>query len=249
MHKPPDQVDEFHKTFYTDIAGKYHGLRYGGRYGGLFRQLHHEILDGLLPSGSTDRVLEIACGTGHTTELLQAKGIDYVACDLTPNMLEQARQRLGSSAPLARANALHLPFPTASFDIVLSTRFLHLFPMERQRLLLAEMLRVLKPGGRMVVDFDNFTSRWVLALPHLLYNLLRYRRMAPDTHYNRIPATEALLLELGLTQPTSIGVAGYHLVIAELLSHAFALRLGRYHRSKPWRILAEQFVTTGTKQA
>lgn len=248
MTKPPDQADQYHQSFYTDIAGKYHSLRYGGRYGGLFRQLHHEVLDTLLPNGSTARVLEVACGTGHTTELLQAKGNDYIACDLTNGMLEHARERLGATAQLVRTNALRLPFPEASFDVVLSTRFLHLFPVERQRLILAEMLRVLKPEGRLVVDFDNFTSRWLLALPHLFYNLLFYRRLAPDTHYNRIRTTETMLGELGLTHLDSIGVAGYHLVIPSYFSHALALRLGRGHRGKPWRILAEQFVTTGIKQ-
>lgn len=249
MPPPPDRLDHQHKSFYTDIAGKYHGLRYGGRYGGLFRQLHHETLDALLPSDKGSLVLEVACGTGHTTELLQAKAIDYIACDLTPNMLAQARARLGRSSPLAQANALCLPFAESSFDVVLSTRFLHLFPAERQRLILAEMLRVLKPGGRLVVDFDNHDSRWLLAVPHLVYNLLRYRRLAPDTHYNRIAPTEDMLREMGLHQLTSIGVAGYHLILPAWFSQALALRLGRANRHGAWRLLAEQFVTTGIKRA
>jgi len=249
MLKSKDRVDQHHESFYTEIARKYHHLRYSGRYGNLFRKLHHEIFDEILSIVPPGRVLEVACGTGHMTELLKSKSLDYIACDLTADMLEQARERLGRTAPLVRTNALQLPFPDASFDVVLSTRFLHLFAPERQELILHEMLRVLKPGGRMIVDFDNFTSRWLLAVPHLIYNLIRYHRLAPEAFYNRIGPVEQLLRKLGLEQLLSQGVAGYHLILPAMFSRESALRLGRAHKHRPWRFLAEQFVTTGLKKA
>ncbi len=239
---------ERQRDFYDGIAGQYHDLRYGSRYGKLFRALHHEALSDLLALVSPNaRVLEVACGTGHTTELLYQRGVDFIACDLTPRMLERARQRLSGPAPFLIADAGVLPFPEAQFDVVISTRFLHLFDIVDQHRMLGEMVRVLRPGGRLIVDFDNFVSRWVLAIPHLLYNLARYRRLAPETEYNRIGQVENMLASLGLSDLRSIGVGGYHLIVPALISPQFAVRLGRMHQGRSMRVLAEQFVTTGIK--
>lgn len=239
---------EKHRNFYTGIAGQYHDLRYGGRYGRLFRALHHEVLGELLASVSPGaRVLEVACGTGHTTELLHRMGVSFIACDLTPRMLERARQRLSGPAPFLIADATRLPFPAGQFDAVISTRFLHLFPVGDQQRILAEMVRVLRPGGRLIVDFDNLVSRWVLAVPHLFYNLIRYQRFAPETVYNRIGQVEGMLAAMGLSDLRSIGIGGYHLILPALLSSQLAMNLGRAHRHRPARAFAEQFVTTGIK--
>ncbi len=243
-----DRTKSPHRQFYGGIAHEYHRLRYGSRYGRLFRTLHHQVLRSILarlPSGA--RVLEVACGSGHGTELLQAMGLSYVACDLTPEMIAQARERLDAPAAFVLANALRLPFADGQFDAVVSTRFLHLFERGGQRQILAEMVRVLRPGGTLVVDFDNFTSRWLLAVPHLCYNLVRYRRLAPDTHYNRIAEVEQTLCGLGLRELRSTGVGGFHLALPASFSQRLAERLGAAHRTGALRCLAEQFVTTGTR--
>lgn len=243
-----DSTKPAHREFYGGIAREYHRLRYGSRYGRLFRTLHHRVLKSILAELPPEaQVLEVACGTGHSTELLQAMGLDYVACDLTPDMIAQARERLGEPAAFVLANALRLPFADRRFDAAVSTRFLHLFARPGQRQILAEMVRVLRPGGMLVVDFDNFTSRWLLAVPHLFYNLARYRRLAPDTHYNRIAEVEQTLCGLGLGDVRSTGVGGFHLALPALFSERLAERLGSAHRTGPLRCLAEQFVTTGTR--
>ncbi len=232
--------------FYEHEAGQYHARRYGTRYGNLFRRLHHHVLRELLrdvPPASN--VLEVACGTGHTTELLAEQGYRLVACDLTPKMMTQAYERLKISGSFVRADAFRLPFPEHAFDAVVSTRFLHLFPHAEQRALLMEMRRVLKPHGKLVVDFDNFVSRWLWALPFLIYNLIRYRRLAPDTNYNRIRQTERTLESVGFKDISSQGVGGTHLLLPALLSPDLAYRIGIWHRFKPLRLLAEQFVVCG----
>lgn len=244
---PPPQSD--YQGFYDRIAHDYHRSRYGTRYGRLFRALHQGALGELLtalPAGAF--ALEVACGTGHTTELLRDRRIEFIACDLTPNMLQELRERVGIDLRLVRSDAMCLPFADASFDLVVSTRFMHLFEPVHQKRLLLEMHRVLRPGGRLIVNFDHFTSRWLLAVPHLAYNLIRYRRLAPDTHYNRIAQTERLLTDCGFTQIDSIGIGGYHLIVPALYSPALALRWGIRHQHSPWRWLAEQFVCTGLRR-
>lgn len=240
------------KEFYKNEAPVYHKTRYDTLYGKVFQALHHELLHELLEK-HTKRgalVLEVACGTGHTTELLCKSDRRLIACDLTRPMMEQARARTAAAVHLpvfVEANAKRLPFPDNHFDAIVSTRFLHLFRHSEQREILEEMLRVLKPGGLLLVDFDNWLSRWLYAIPYLIYNLIRYGRHAPYSIYNRVNLTTHMLSELGASVDDVFGVGGTHLVLAATFSPNIAIALGRLHRNAPLRGLAEQFLICGHK--
>jgi SAM-dependent methyltransferase len=94
-------------------------------------------------------VLEVACGSGNATlaaarRFCQVTGVDYV-----PALLDRARRRAqaeGLEATFQEADAEDLPFPDASFDVVLSTCGA-MFAPDQQRTA-AELLRVCRPGGR-----------------------------------------------------------------------------------------------------
>jgi SAM-dependent methyltransferase len=98
------------------------------------------------------RVLELGMGTGNLQLDMARKGLQPFGIDLSPQMLGQARRkwRRNGIAPfrMCRASARHLPFPDAAFDSVVST-----FPSEyiADERTLAEVSRVLKPGGRLVI--------------------------------------------------------------------------------------------------
>ena len=94
------------------------------------------------------RILDIACGTGVAAIPAARLGAKVTALDLTPELLERAR----FNASLAEVeidfhegDVEKLPFADAAFDVVIS-QFGHIFA-PRPALALAEMLRVLKPGG------------------------------------------------------------------------------------------------------
>lgn len=100
---------------------------------------------------ATGEVLEVAVGTGrnfaHYPKQVRLTGID-----LSPVMLDLARVRaaeLGREAVLSEADAQALPFPDASFDTVVCTLGLCGFPDERAAI--AQMHRVLRPGGRLLL--------------------------------------------------------------------------------------------------
>lgn len=98
------------------------------------------------------KVLDLACGPGIVTCALAQTGAQAVGIDLTPAMIEQARQRadsMGVRAEYYIGNAMHLPFAAASFDrVVTRYSFHHMLTPEK---VLAEMVRVCRPGGRIVV--------------------------------------------------------------------------------------------------
>ncbi|HSB36643.1 MAG TPA: methyltransferase domain-containing protein [Thermoanaerobaculia bacterium] len=101
------------------------------------------------------RVLDVACGTGVLArEVASRTGSpeDVVGLDPSPGMLAVAR-RLASAVDWREGTAESLPFPDRSFDAVVS-QFGLMFFEDRQRAI-REMLRVLRPGGRLVVAVWN----------------------------------------------------------------------------------------------
>ncbi|MBS0988280.1 class I SAM-dependent methyltransferase [Acetobacter okinawensis] len=97
-------------------------------------------------------VLDVACGPGIVACELARAGAQVTALDLTPAMIEQARQRannMGVTVAYHIGSALHLPFQAESFDRVVTRYSLH-HMLEPQKVL-AEMVRVCRPGGRIIV--------------------------------------------------------------------------------------------------
>ncbi|MDD4933594.1 MAG: class I SAM-dependent methyltransferase [Methylacidiphilaceae bacterium] len=123
-----------------------------------------ELLEGLSLRGD-ERVLELGCGRGAILAMLgkllpegRAVGIDlWRTEDQSGNSLESARANLEAEGVADRCE-LHtgdmrtLPFPDASFDLVVSSLAIHNIPEAKGRKqALEEAVRVLKPGGRLLI--------------------------------------------------------------------------------------------------
>lgn len=121
--------------------------------GSVYRRIYRLFLADLgeaLPSGA--RLLDVGAGPGYLPDYLAALRPDLRLCglDLDPRMLYHGRRRISRwhSHPAARvaARAEALPFPDALFDQV--TAYMSLHHWRRPDLGVAEIFRVLKPGGR-----------------------------------------------------------------------------------------------------
>lgn len=99
----------------------------------------------------SDRVLDVGCGTGALLHALSTScpGMQLVGVDASPAMLAIARRRLGPSLELQVGWAESLPYPSESFDIVVSSSVFHY--LREPALALQEWARVLRPGGRIVI--------------------------------------------------------------------------------------------------
>jgi ubiquinone/menaquinone biosynthesis C-methylase UbiE len=98
------------------------------------------------------KVLDVACGPGIIACELARTGAQVTGIDLTPAMIQQARLRADSmhvSVAYHVGNALHLPFQADSFDRVVTRYSFH--HMQDPGQVLAEMVRVCRPGGRIIV--------------------------------------------------------------------------------------------------
>ncbi|MEW6690358.1 MAG: class I SAM-dependent methyltransferase [Pseudomonadota bacterium] len=99
-----------------------------------------------------ERVLDVACGSGDLARAFAARGAEVWMSDINAARLARGRDRMldaGSLAPAVQCDAERLPFAAASFDCV-SVAF-GLRNMTRKDAALAEMARVLKVGGRLLV--------------------------------------------------------------------------------------------------
>jgi len=102
------------------------------------------------------RVLDVAAGNGNASLAAARRWADVVASDYVPALLERARERAAAERlplEIREADAENLPFPDASFDVVLST-FGVMFTPNQERAA-AEMVRVCRPGGR--IGLANWT--------------------------------------------------------------------------------------------
>lgn len=108
---------------------------------------------------ATGRVLEVGIGTGLNLPWYP-QSVELVAVDLSPEMLARAQARaaeLGLSIDAREGSAEQLPMPDASFDTVVCTLALCSIPDDRRAV--SEMIRVLRPGGRLLLA-DHVESSW-----------------------------------------------------------------------------------------
>src|SRR5262249_40262027 len=141
-----------------------------------------------LALGPDDRFLDVGCGTGAAVREAAAVAEHAVGVDLSPRMIERAKV-LAADLPRAEfsvGDSEHLPFPDECFTALLCTSSFHHYP-EPQRAL-AEMGRVLAPGGRLALA-DGIADRVTARAADRLLRLL-------DSTHVRLYRTEELLAML-----------------------------------------------------
>lgn len=147
------QTREQTRAFYNKIARAYDLLAEHSE------QPMREIGLQMLAAQPGERVLEIGFGTGHCLVALgNAVGPEgrVFGIDLSDRMLEESQKLcqnagLSDRTELTQGDAAHLPYDDASLDGVFTSFTLELFDTPEIPVVLAEIRRVLKPGGRLVV--------------------------------------------------------------------------------------------------
>ncbi len=163
-------------------------VRRSARFYDRFAKIYDLVFDGVLEPGriesirrmgvrAGDRVLEIGVGTGLNLPLYE-NDARVVGIDLSAAMLSEAQERVvEGEAPretgLARMNALSLAFADDSFDLVYAPYVISVVSDARSAV--AEMARVCRPGGRLVI-VNHFGSQ------HRLGGFLE-RKLSPLTHH------------------------------------------------------------------
>jgi len=144
LYKDPTVVDSYDEERFTSIKGR---IRHA---------LDTDAVVALLAPVRPRAVLDMATGTGRFADAVSGR-LRYatvVAADNSPLMLARARGRT-KRPTYVNANAFSLPFADGSFDAVVTFLFVRHFKKEDRKLLHAEIRRVLRPGGTLVIDVAN----------------------------------------------------------------------------------------------
>ncbi|MEO7648938.1 MAG: class I SAM-dependent methyltransferase [Bryobacteraceae bacterium] len=126
-----------------------------------------ELLCEAVPVHAGDRVLDIATGAGNTALAAARRRCTVTGVDFVPALLERGRQRAvaeGLEIDFREGDAMELPFPDRSFDVILSTFGVMFAP--DPRVAVAEMVRVCRPGGR--IAMANWTPQGLIGKLFLL---------------------------------------------------------------------------------
>ncbi len=165
-----------------------------------FRALHAHVrraLDGMNPSGGL-KVLDAGCGTGGLIRRMTVErpSWQWAGADLSPLALEFARRRCPPGTDLREAAVTALPWSDGAFDAVVSADVL--YHVDDDAGALREFFRVLRPGGRLVINVPAY--RWLWSYHDVtVHSRRRYGRgevleklraagfAAPDaTHWNTL---------------------------------------------------------------
>lgn len=171
--------------------------------GGVTERLEHDALLALVGPLAGRHVLDIGCGDGLLTDRLAAAGAIVTGIDADREMVAAAQAAVPMATILV-ADAAGLPFAGGGFDVVVANTVLCL--MENRRAALAEAVRVLRPGGRLVLGELGRWSLW--AVTRRIKGMLG-SRLWRDCRFTDARALNAELAEAGVAVTEIRGAVFY----------------------------------------
>jgi SAM-dependent methyltransferase len=122
------------------------------KYEAKFRRILSEVLNEVLRSRSSGRLLDVGCSVGVLMALAAERGFDVYGIETNPRAVEYARERYGDRVKLCLVE--ESPFPPGFFDVITTNAVLEHVPRPVE--FLAEIRKLLRPDGIAVVGVPNF---------------------------------------------------------------------------------------------
>lgn len=138
----------------ADKAAEYIGNRFTNELMGMLHERQVAAVNAVMRETKPQRTLEVAPGPGRLTRDVVPAG-QLTCLEYNEGMIAEGQQACGDHVQWVQGNAFELPFEAGEFDFVYSFRFVRHFHKEDRERLHAELYRVLKPGGRLVLDAVN----------------------------------------------------------------------------------------------
>lgn len=148
--------------FYERIAARFDRVMNGYEMRKRLRILFDDLLAGDLLRDK--ELLDAGCGTGWFSEAACRRGARVTSLDLGEGLLAEVAKKCDSRRVVG--SVLELPFPDASFDVVMSTEVIEHTPDPKRAV--SELCRVLRPGGTLVVTVPCRTWKWSVVLANRL---------------------------------------------------------------------------------
>jgi SAM-dependent methyltransferase len=211
------------------------------------------------PLAAGDRVLDLGCGGGRHAFECYRRGARVVALDRDGEeirevarwfaaMKEEGEAPEGSSAVAMEGDALHLPFPDESFDVVIVSEVMEHVPDDKG--VLAEMVRVLRPGGRIAVTVPRYGPEkicWALSDAYHEVEGGHIRIYRAGELLDRI--REAGLVPYGTHHAHGLHAPYWWIKCAVGVDNDEALPVKLYHKLLVWDIMKRPRATRYAEQA
>ena len=144
--------DESRRRSYDKASSEYDNKRFTQAV----EDASNEVTDS--KSEPNSKILDLAA-TGRTSIPLAKNGFIVTALDLTEGMMKVMKKKIATqnikNIDVVPGNAKQIPYEDSSFDAVVSFRFLHLFDEDDKQKIIDEAHRVVKPGGKVLLEFNN----------------------------------------------------------------------------------------------
>lgn len=122
---------------------------YDNSFDGKFVNVMYQPLIDEIKKKDEGKILDVGCGTGNILCKIINGRRELYGIDLSKNMIEESRKKLGKNADIKLADAEHIPYSDNMFDILIcNASFHHYIHPEK---VLKEMKRVLKNGGKLLI--------------------------------------------------------------------------------------------------
>ncbi|HLP89001.1 MAG TPA: class I SAM-dependent methyltransferase [Nostocaceae cyanobacterium] len=198
----------WHPAFELEVAAKtVHASIWpatGAKGDAMLRQSYHDILKVQLPQPPQD-ILDLACSVGLSTFALQEiyPQAKITGLDLSPYFLAVAHYR--TQQKQANINWVHAAaestgLPNASYDLISVFLLFHELPQSAARKILAEVRRLLRPGGHLAIMDMNPQSEAYRKMPKYVFTLLKSTEPYLDEYFNL--DIEQALVDAGFQTPT-----------------------------------------------
>lgn len=155
----PSDIKEYYQD--SEVVGDYLRKRTAQPLGSVLHREQVRFLNRTIAARSPRRLLEVAPGPARLTAEIAQVPLG-VAAEFSPGMLDVARARVrqaGLRWEFLRADAFALPIAEGAFDMAFTLRFVRHFSAADRVRLYAELRRVLRPGGALIVDAQNLAVR------------------------------------------------------------------------------------------
>ena len=194
--------------FWSQVAQRYDqvvDLQIGGNTRSMVRER-------LAKEGHLGNLAEFGCGTGFYTQILTSKADSVVATDLSPEMLALARDRVKApNVTFQTEDVEKTSFQDSIFDTAFMSLLIHFTTPDKT---LAEMRRILKPGGTLIisnVDPGELTRlERIRCMIRILYHGLTKYRTKPPKGFGRNVMTQKQLCDL-------LARSGFEVISTEMI--------------------------------
>lgn len=132
----------------------------------------HAFFENYISKTMSSFVLEAGCGSGETLKIFDSYNQHCFGLDISDVALEKTKKN--SAINITKGDILHLPFQNETFDLVYNSGVIEHFPYPKNIMVIKEMKRVVKVGGKIIIIIPNKLCLWYIIGKYFLQSINKW---------------------------------------------------------------------------